>query len=215
MALIQRAAAKNYGPAMYEIAIRQIEGRDLPKDVEHGLETMRQASVLGSPQAQFYLGNRYENGDGVPRELDRAHRYFRMCAAQGVAQCQFRIASLLFNAPDRPERDYVQAVAWFKLRRSGHRRSKRNRTKRSGQTDTGPDELDDHADGPTRVQVGGALLVSVRHFPRNCGRYQTISRRKTISSRPQQRARSWRGGQRQRRTEERYFVCAGVNASRT
>lgn len=100
---------------MYEIAIRQIEGRDLPKDVEHGLGTMRQASVLGSPQAQFYLGNRYENGDGVPRELDRAHRYFRMCAAQGVAQCQFRIASLLFNTPDRPERDYVQAVAWFKL----------------------------------------------------------------------------------------------------
>lgn len=115
LALIQKAAAKNYGPAMYEIAIRQIEGRDLPKDVEHGLETMRQASVLGSPQGQFYLGNRYENGDGVPRELDRAHRYFRLCAAQGVAQCQFRLASLLFNAPDRPERDYVQAVAWYRL----------------------------------------------------------------------------------------------------
>lgn len=116
LALIQKAAAKNYGPAMYEIAIRQIEGRDLPKDVEHGLETMRQASVLGSPQGQFYLGNRYQNGDGVPRELDRAHRYFRLCAAQGVAQCQFRLASLLFNAPDRPERDYVQAVAWYRPR---------------------------------------------------------------------------------------------------
>lgn len=115
LALIQKAAAKNYGPAMYEIAIRQIEGRDLPKDVEHGLETMRQASVLGSPQGQFYLGNRYGNGDGVPRELDRAHRYFQLCAAQGVAQCQFRLASLLFNAPDRPERDYVQAVAWYRL----------------------------------------------------------------------------------------------------
>jgi Gram-negative bacterial TonB protein C-terminal len=31
LALIQKAAAKNYGPAMYEIAIRQIEGRDLPQ----------------------------------------------------------------------------------------------------------------------------------------------------------------------------------------
>jgi TPR repeat protein len=76
---------------------------------------MRQASVLGSAQAQFYLGNRYEKGDGLPRELDRARRYFRLCAARGVAQCQFRLASLLFNAPNRPERDYIQAVAWFQL----------------------------------------------------------------------------------------------------
>jgi TPR repeat protein len=43
---------------------------------------MREASVLGSPQAQFYLGNRYETGNGVPREMDRARRYFRLCAAQ-------------------------------------------------------------------------------------------------------------------------------------
>ena len=38
-----------------------------------------------------------------------------MCAARGVAQCQFRLARLLFNAPNRPERDYIQAVAWFQL----------------------------------------------------------------------------------------------------
>jgi TonB family protein len=113
--LIQKAAARNYGPAMYETAIRQIEGRDLLKDGENGLKTMREASVLGSTQAQFYLGNRSEKGDGVPREPDRARRYFRLCAARGVAQCQFRLASLLFNAPNRPERDYIQAVAWFQL----------------------------------------------------------------------------------------------------
>jgi hypothetical protein len=42
LALIRKPASKNYGPALYEIAIRQIEGRDLPKDIEKGLETMRQ-----------------------------------------------------------------------------------------------------------------------------------------------------------------------------
>jgi TPR repeat protein len=76
---------------------------------------MRQASILGSPQAQFYLGNRYETGSGVPRELDRARRYFRLCAAQGVPLCQYRLGRLLFDAAGRPERDYVQAVAWFQL----------------------------------------------------------------------------------------------------
>ena len=114
-ALIQKAAAKNYGPALYEIALRQIEGRDLPKDIEKGLEEMRQAAIMGSPQAQFYLGNRYEKGDGVPRELDRARRYYRLCTVQGVALCQYRLGGLLFEAPNRLERDYVQAVALFQL----------------------------------------------------------------------------------------------------
>jgi TonB family protein len=115
LALIEKAAARNYGPALYEIAVRKIEGRDLPKEIEKGLAMMREASVLGSPQAQFYLGNRYETGTGVPQELDRARRYFRLCAAKGVPMCQYRLASLMFDAPDRPERDYVQAVAWFQL----------------------------------------------------------------------------------------------------
>jgi TonB family protein len=114
-ALIQKAAAKDYGPAVYEIALRRIEGRDLSKDIEKGLEEMRQAATMGSPQAQFYLGNRYEKGDGVPRGFDRARRYFRLCAVQGVATCQYRLGTLLLDAPDRPERDYVQAVALFQL----------------------------------------------------------------------------------------------------
>ena len=48
---------------------------------------MRQASVLGSPQAQFFLGNQYEKGIGVTPDLDRARRQFRLCASQGVAAC--------------------------------------------------------------------------------------------------------------------------------
>jgi TonB family protein len=115
LALIQKAAAKNYGPALYEIALRRMEGRDLEKDVEKGLEEMRQAATLGSPQAQFHLGGRYEKGIGVPREIDRARRYFRLCAVHGVAQCQYRLGRLLFDEEDRPERDYVQAVALFQL----------------------------------------------------------------------------------------------------
>jgi len=113
--LVQRAAAKNYGPALYEIAIRQIEGRDVTKDGAKGLETMRQASVLGSQQAQFYLGNLYETGSGVSREPDRARRYFRLCAARGVPLCQLRLGTLLLTAAERPERDYVQGVAWLQL----------------------------------------------------------------------------------------------------
>jgi len=113
--LVQKAAAKNYGPALYEVAVRRIDGRDLAHDMDKGLQEMREAATMGSRQAQFYLGNRYEAGDGVPRELDRARRYFRLCAAQGVAPCQYRLSRLLYDAPDRRERDYLQAIALFQL----------------------------------------------------------------------------------------------------
>jgi TonB family protein len=113
--LIQKAAAKNCGPALYEVGIRRFEGRELAKDEALGLEQLRSAVVLGSPQAQFYLANRYEKGIGVPQEPDRARRYFRLCATQGVALCQYRLGSMLMEAPERRERDYVQAVALFQL----------------------------------------------------------------------------------------------------
>lgn len=111
--LVQKAAAKNYGPALYQVALQRIEGRDLPRDVDKGLEEMSDAATLGSRQAQFYLGNRYEAG--VPREPERARRYFRLCAAQGVASCQYRLGRLLYDAPERRERDYLQAIALFQL----------------------------------------------------------------------------------------------------
>jgi TPR repeat protein len=38
-----------------------------------------------------------------------------LCAAQGVPICQYRLGNLLLNTADRPERDYVQALAWFQL----------------------------------------------------------------------------------------------------
>jgi TonB family protein len=112
---IQKAADKNYGPAIYQIAVRRIEGHELPLDIEKGLAEMRRASTLGSREAQLYLGNRYEKGDGVPLELDRARRYYRLCAAQGVAYCQYKLGRLLYNIAGRRERDYLEALALFQL----------------------------------------------------------------------------------------------------
>jgi len=76
---------------------------------------MNEASMLGSPQAQFYLGNRYQKGEGVSPDLDRARRLFRLCAAQGISTCQYRLASLILEIPNRLERDLVEAIAWLQL----------------------------------------------------------------------------------------------------
>ena len=109
--MIRRAAAQSYGPALYEVAIRRIEGRDFSQDLDKGLEEMRQAAVLDSPRAQLNLGDRHEKGDGVPRDLDRARWYFRLCSAQGVAMCQYRLGTLLLE----PALHHSEAVALFEL----------------------------------------------------------------------------------------------------
>ncbi|MBZ5604674.1 MAG: TonB family protein [Acidobacteriia bacterium] len=113
--LFQEAAARNYGPALYEIALRRIQGRDLSADPDRGLEEMRQGAMLGSVQAQGYLGDRYEKGDGVERDLDRSRRYFRLCAARDIAVCQYRLGRSLIDEAGRSERDYIQGVAWLQL----------------------------------------------------------------------------------------------------
>src|SRR5262249_39255945 len=97
------------------IAIRQIRGMDLPRDTEKGFENMRTASMMGSTEAQYFLGNRYESGVGVAREPERARQYYRLCAAKGIARCEFRLGSLLLNGANRTERDVVQGVAWLQL----------------------------------------------------------------------------------------------------
>ena len=112
LALIQEAADKNYPPALYEIAIRTIDGRDSPGDPPKGLEMMATASTLGSQQAQFYLGTRYETATGVTRDSEAACRYFRLCAVKGVAECQYRLGKLLLESPDH---EVVPAVAWLQL----------------------------------------------------------------------------------------------------
>ncbi len=92
-----------------------MRGDFFPKDVSKGLSLIHEAAVLGSNPAQFTLGDRYEKGDGVGIDLERAKRYFRLCAAAGTPDCQFRLAKLLIDTPERSEQDWIQGVAWLQL----------------------------------------------------------------------------------------------------
>ena len=117
--LLEKAAAKNYGPAIYEVTVRRLERNPSPDELARGLESLRQAALLGSVGAQYNLGHRYETGKDVPVELDRARRYFRLCGSKGETACQFRLGKLLLDSPTRLEREYVQAVAWLQLAAEG------------------------------------------------------------------------------------------------
>jgi TonB family protein len=112
--LIEYAAGKHFTPAMYDAGRRRFESARTPEEREQALSLLRDSVVLGSPQAQLYLAQKYEAGDAVPKEVDRARRYYRLCAAAGYSVCQMRLARLML-VPEAPERERVQAVAWLRV----------------------------------------------------------------------------------------------------
>jgi TPR repeat protein len=109
---IEQASKKNFGPAIYRLAKRSLDDSG---STEKTWDNMRRAALLGSHDAQFFLGDRHQRGDGLELNLDRAKHYFRLCAAGGVPQCQDRLGHLMFDAPNRPDYEYEQALAWFSL----------------------------------------------------------------------------------------------------
>lgn len=111
--VMSEAAEKNYARAVYEIGRMTMAGRRVEKDPEKGLELVKNAALLGSRQAQFFLGAAYESGDGVPLSAERARQYFRLCAAEGETPCQVRLARLLMQVGG--DREYLQALAWLAL----------------------------------------------------------------------------------------------------
>jgi TonB family protein len=112
LAKIQKAAEMNYGPAIYEIALQTINDSSQQKGT---WEKIRLAATLGSQSAQYLLGDHYQRGVVVEQNAERAKSYFRLCAAWGNTACQLRLARLMFDAPNRRDYEYEQALAWFQL----------------------------------------------------------------------------------------------------
>ena len=64
--------------------------------------------------AQFELGMRYSNGDGVPEDHAEAVKWFRKAAEQGLATAQSNLGVMYANGEGVPEDD-VAAYMWFNL----------------------------------------------------------------------------------------------------
>ena len=74
----------------------------------------------GDAVAQFSLGNCYENGNGVAKNLDEAANWWRKAADQGHPNAQFK-TGLCYESGIGVPRDFVQAVSWYrKAAEQGH-----------------------------------------------------------------------------------------------
>lgn len=78
-----------------------------------GQALLTRAAELGYPQAQFKLAWRYDDGEGVTKNVDSAMHWYRRAAESGVTDAQLNLGVLL-EGLDTPD-SLNEAVFWLGL----------------------------------------------------------------------------------------------------
>ena len=100
---MEKAAKEYFGPALYETAMRSVNKSSSEANDQKTWDQIRRAAMLGSAAAQFFLGDRHQRGVGTSRDEGRAKNYFRLCAVRGLPVCQYRLARMMYDAPQRQD----------------------------------------------------------------------------------------------------------------
>ena len=68
----------------------------------------------GDADAQFELGQMYDEGQDVPQDYKQALRWYRQAAEQGLNIAQYNLGVMYAQGQGQPP-DYVQAHLWLSL----------------------------------------------------------------------------------------------------
>jgi GAF domain-containing protein len=82
------------------------------------LPEVRRLAGQGDPRAEYVLGRRYANGDGVPQDYREARDWFLAAADQGHVAAQGKLAALFWKGKGVPQ-DYAKAYYWALLAQAG------------------------------------------------------------------------------------------------
>jgi hypothetical protein len=90
----------------------------VPQSYEAAVQWYRRAADQGDAVAQFNLGVRYDNGQGVPQNYEEAARWYRLAAQQGQARAQSNLGVLYANGQGVPK-DVILAYMWLTVAVAG------------------------------------------------------------------------------------------------
>lgn len=68
----------------------------------------------GDVEAQFHLGELYQNGRGVPQDDQKAHDWYMKAAEEGHAKAQFQLGFLYYNGLG-VKKSLSEALMWYRL----------------------------------------------------------------------------------------------------
>lgn len=105
------AEQKDLSPKWASLAEMRWSGLALFDD-KMSLEFSRFRAERGEPDAQYMLGLRYSEGDGVSEDDREAVKWYRLAAEQGHALAQCNLGFYYSNGQGVLE-DYVEAYAWY------------------------------------------------------------------------------------------------------
>ncbi|MGB6415915.1 MAG: hypothetical protein WBF50_04840, partial [Pseudolabrys sp.] len=112
-ARLRNAASAGDPAAAYEIAMRFVEGRGVPANLEEAARWFERAANKGLAPAQFRYASMLEKGLGVKKDLVVAHKLYVAAAGKGHAKAMHNLAVLYAEgAEGKP--DYVNAAQWFR-----------------------------------------------------------------------------------------------------
>jgi localization factor PodJL len=112
-ARLRNAASAGDPAAAYEVAMRFIEGRGVPANLEEAARWYERAASKGLAPAQFRYASMLEKGQGVKKDLGAAQKLYVAAANKGHAKAMHNLAVIYAEgAEGRP--DYASAAQWFR-----------------------------------------------------------------------------------------------------
>ena len=110
---LRTAALGGDAGAAYEVAMRFVEGRGVPANLEEGARWFERAARKGLTPAQFRYASMLEKGQGVKKDLAAAQKLYIAAASKGHAKAMHNLAVLYAEgAEGKP--DYASAAQWFR-----------------------------------------------------------------------------------------------------
>jgi localization factor PodJL len=112
-ARLRNAALAGDAGAAYEVAMRFVEGRGVPANLEEGAHWFERAASKGLTPAQFRYASMLEKGQGVKKDLTAAHKLYVAAAGKGHAKAMHNLAVIYAEgAEGKP--DLASAAQWFR-----------------------------------------------------------------------------------------------------
>jgi TPR repeat protein len=114
------------GDAAAERTLAVAESAIQQGDYGTALKELTRLGEAGDAQAQRRLGNLYQVGEGVTRDLPAAAAWYAKAAEQGDAEAQYNLANMYLMG-EGVEQDDAKALSWYrKAAAQGHAAAQQN-----------------------------------------------------------------------------------------
>lgn len=110
-ALLVKSAEAGFAPAQLELS--KIFSTTVPPQTAAALEWLEKAAKGGITEAQFFLANAYETGQGAPADKAEALIWFRRAAEGGMPIAQRILGTKYLSSTPEADANPIEAVRWL------------------------------------------------------------------------------------------------------